>query len=322
MSMLHGWFFALYFSSLATGFSFLILVFFLWRNEGSEIFKDILLFLATCILFNIIDLLRMNRTRLFEAVLASLIDAPLVIAAMILRSLQAFFLVCFSDSLSGKRPSPALRWAILALLACYPAYQLWAMLLPLAAPFDPDMLQNGVTIVNIYVLFRIAHIRGSIRDPDLRRGLGLALYIGAAVSLVFGVVDDNFLKLHDIDQSLDNIDHHLVLLIWGVVGIAIGNRALRLRFQKRLPAETFEERLLSRGLSAREREIALLMAEGLTNKEIAEKLFISVPTVKTHAFRFFRKLEIRNRVELRFLAETATFDGGPAEKRENPRPER
>lgn len=51
-------------------------------------------------------------------------------------------------------------------------------------------------------------------------------------------------------------------------------------------------------LSPREKEIALLIAQGLGNAEIAEKLFISMPTVKTHVARILEKLQASNRVQI------------------------
>ncbi|MFE9750970.1 ATP-binding protein [Saccharothrix saharensis] len=52
-------------------------------------------------------------------------------------------------------------------------------------------------------------------------------------------------------------------------------------------------------LSPREVEIARLVAAGQTNREIAEKLFLSARTVERHVARLFRKLRIRSRAELR-----------------------
>ncbi|MFI1187507.1 response regulator [Streptomyces californicus] len=49
-------------------------------------------------------------------------------------------------------------------------------------------------------------------------------------------------------------------------------------------------------LTAREREIARLVAEGLTNAEIGEKLFITAGTAKTHIANMQAKLKVRNRV--------------------------
>ncbi len=51
------------------------------------------------------------------------------------------------------------------------------------------------------------------------------------------------------------------------------------------------------GLTKREVEILKLIAEGATNKEIAEKLFISVKTVESHRTNIFRKLDIHDRIQ-------------------------
>ena len=51
-------------------------------------------------------------------------------------------------------------------------------------------------------------------------------------------------------------------------------------------------------LTAREQEVFLLMAHGDTNADIAEELFISEGTVKTHVKRVFSKLEMRDRAQL------------------------
>jgi DNA-binding CsgD family transcriptional regulator len=58
-------------------------------------------------------------------------------------------------------------------------------------------------------------------------------------------------------------------------------------------------------LSPREEEIALLIAEGLEHKEIAQKLDISVSTVKNHVKKIYAKQGARNKIEL-----INTFRGG------------
>lgn len=52
------------------------------------------------------------------------------------------------------------------------------------------------------------------------------------------------------------------------------------------------------GLTTREREVLKLIAEGYTNKEIAEKLVLSPSTVQTHRARIMRKLDLHNRAQL------------------------
>jgi DNA-binding NarL/FixJ family response regulator len=54
-----------------------------------------------------------------------------------------------------------------------------------------------------------------------------------------------------------------------------------------------------RVLTPREREVALLVARGLSNKQVARELGLSTGTVKQHLHRIFQKLGARNRRALR-----------------------
>jgi DNA-binding NarL/FixJ family response regulator len=57
-------------------------------------------------------------------------------------------------------------------------------------------------------------------------------------------------------------------------------------------------------LTTRERQIVRVMAEGLTNKEIAQRLRLAEGTVKVHLHRIYQKLGIANRTALPILAHT------------------
>jgi DNA-binding NarL/FixJ family response regulator len=55
-------------------------------------------------------------------------------------------------------------------------------------------------------------------------------------------------------------------------------------------------------LTEREREVLLLVAQGLSNPELAERLCVSMPTAKTHVSRILAKLGARDRTQLVIIA--------------------
>ena len=65
-----------------------------------------------------------------------------------------------------------------------------------------------------------------------------------------------------------------------------------------LSAPTPDEKQIAKlGLSTREIEVLQAMAEGLSNQEIAARLFVSLNTIKTHTSRIFEKLDVRRRTQ-------------------------
>jgi two-component system, NarL family, response regulator LiaR len=64
------------------------------------------------------------------------------------------------------------------------------------------------------------------------------------------------------------------------------------------PTAAIDEKEVDRlGISPRELEVLRLMAEGLSNQEIAGRIFVSLNTVKTHSANLFVKLDVRRRTQ-------------------------
>ena len=58
-----------------------------------------------------------------------------------------------------------------------------------------------------------------------------------------------------------------------------------------------ENLLKQLSISKREYEVLELIANGMSNQEIADKLFVSLNTIKTHSSRLFEKLEVSRRTQ-------------------------
>lgn len=85
----------------------------------------------------------------------------------------------------------------------------------------------------------------------------------------------------------------------GLMNVAAGGAAMGPYMAKKM-IEQFKtsKSLISnkkQNLSSREHEIAVLIGEGLTNKEIAKNLFLSTDTIKFHIKNIYLKLQVKNR---------------------------
>ena len=125
---------------------------------------------------------------------------------------------------------------------------------------------------------------------------------GGVLIVVLNLIEFRFLV---VEHSIE-IYGALIAALFAGVGIWLGLKLTRKKeivVLKEVPVPASEsfvlnaERLKDLGITKRELEILELIAQGMSNREIAEKLFVSENTVKTHSSRLFEKLSAKRRTQ-------------------------
>lgn len=123
---------------------------------------------------------------------------------------------------------------------------------------------------------------------------------GGLLIVVLQLIEYRFLV---VEHSLE-LYGALIAAIFAAVGIWLGIKLTRKEqvvvIKEVQATETFtlnEAKLGDLGITPRELEILQLISEGLSNREIAERLFVSENTVKTHSSRLFEKLSAKRRTQ-------------------------
>jgi DNA-binding CsgD family transcriptional regulator len=157
------------------------------------------------------------------------------------------------------------------------------------------MILYGLAMASFGIMARGALPR---TEPAALRPLVRAYGLIAIVFAPIGVIE-HLVELAQLPWlgyiSLD----HVFYLAWNIVSMSAAIRVFR-PTETGVPAlETVPvERVRALGLSARESEMATMIARGLANKEIANELSISPATVRTHIYNLYQKVGARSRVEL------------------------
>jgi ATP/maltotriose-dependent transcriptional regulator MalT len=136
--------------------------------------------------------------------------------------------------------------------------------------------------------------------------------VGGLLIAALRLIEYRFLVL---EHSLE-IYGGIVAFLFASLGLWLGLKLTRTRevvvvHEVLVPApvsasfQRDEARRRQLGITPRELEILEAIAAGLSNREIAEKLFVSENTVKTHAARLFDKLSARRRTQAIQLAKEA-----------------
>ena len=104
------------------------------------------------------------------------------------------------------------------------------------------------------------------------------------------------LKDVPVERLLDNVRaaHQDEALISPTIAAALMNQVAELA---QISTQYTLDPQVVADLTAREREVLSLIGDGLTNQEIAERLFIEVGTVKNHVHNILKKLDVNSREE-------------------------
>ncbi len=125
---------------------------------------------------------------------------------------------------------------------------------------------------------------------------------GGLLIVVLKLIEYRFLVV----QHSVEIYGGLIALVFAILGIWLGLKLTRkeevvvVKEVAVLTTQPFalnEERLRELSITRRELEILELIAQGMSNREIAEKLFVSENTVKTHSSHLFDKLSAKRRTQ-------------------------
>lgn len=144
----------------------------------------------------------------------------------------------------------------------------------------------------------------------MRRTVFIYGAIGAAMIVALKLSEYRFLV---VEHSLE-IYGLLVALLFAALGIWLGLKLTRnterlVIREVPVPVDglfTVNSASVERlGLTPRELEILRLIAEGLSNREIAERVYVSENTVKTHSANLFTKLNARRRTQAVQIAKEA-----------------
>ncbi len=128
----------------------------------------------------------------------------------------------------------------------------------------------------------------------------IILLYGISLSLLVFLLKwiDYRLWVHDISME---IYMGAIAAIFTGVGIWMGLRLTSPKvIIKKEKLDTFqvnEDNLKASNISQREYEILKLLSQGLSNQEIADQLFISLSTVKTHVSNLYSKLDVKRRTQ-------------------------
>jgi DNA-binding CsgD family transcriptional regulator len=161
-------------------------------------------------------------------------------------------------------------------------------------------IYSGLRILTIiYILILAVFYRKKEKTYEVKLFIR-ALMITTAVLLPLNIIDLLASPLGFIYASKQVNVSNLALfyLVWNIVTLGFAAWYFSHRIDKVKANDLIDIVARNFSITEREKEIILMISQGNSNKDIKDKLFISLPTVKTHIRNIYQKTGVKNRVEL------------------------
>ena len=126
-------------------------------------------------------------------------------------------------------------------------------------------------------------------EVDKNRTVILFLTIGLLFLLTVFLLVFNKMRFKNNNMKIDNMRNQIEEYL-SQISILTDN-------ENKKWDEKISDKIERYGLSTREKEVLNYITQGLKNQEIADKMFVSLSTIKTHTQNVFEKLDVRNRIE-------------------------
>jgi NarL family two-component system response regulator LiaR len=114
--------------------------------------------------------------------------------------------------------------------------------------------------------------------------LGLLVFLISSAEYIF------WIKLNYLELYMG-----IIAILFLVLGLWFGKKNILIPQKTQIEEQEFNQNEL--GISKREFDVLTLVSKGLSNQEIADALFVSTNTIKTHTSNIFEKLEVKNRTQ-------------------------
>lgn len=151
-------------------------------------------------------------------------------------------------------------------------------------------------IILLFALYYLYLLGSKIKNASTRTMVLTFAHINIVVKVI--VIISYFFAARD---SITGAIYLLIFFSSNIPTILFFDRFLNNHFLTASDNENytpFIQLIQDYSLSKREWEIIEKICEGMTNKEISDKLFISLQTVKDHCYKIYKKTGVRNRVQL------------------------